>query len=316
MSKTHYDTLGISRDASEKEIKQAFRAMSMKYHPDKVVSKDAEEQEQATNKMQKINEAYEILSDESSKQMYNMELDGGSHGGPFPGGPFRGGPFPGGGMQFMHMGGPGGVQFMNMGGQMPPDIGNIFEMLFSNNGMPNVFTHMRGPPPAISKTIEITLAQAYTGCSVPFEIERWVQQGDLKITETETITLNIPAGVDTNVNLCINGKGNAFSDALRGDVNLTIQITNNTLFQRKGNDLHFKKQITLKEALCGFQSQFVHLNGKTMVLNNTSTIIFNGAKKNIIGLGMTPEGSLIIEFDVVFPTELTQEQKDALTNIL
>jgi len=315
MSKTHYDTLGISRDASEKEIKQAFRAMSMKYHPDKVVSKDADEQEQATNKMQEINEAYEILSDKSSKQMYNMELDGGARGGPFPGGPFPGGPFPGGGMQFMHMGGPGVVQFMNMGGQMPHDIGNIFEMLFSNNGMPNGFTHMRGPPPAISKTIEITLAQAYTGCSVPFEIERWVQQGDLKITETETITLNIPAGV-ADTNLCINGKGNAFSDALRGDVKITIQIVNNTPFQRNGNDLHFKKQITLKEALCGFQFQFVHLNGKTMVLNNTSTIIFNGAKKNIIGLGMTTEGSLIIEFDVVFPTELTQEQKDALTNIL
>ena len=307
MPQTHYEILGLSREATEKEIKQAYRGLSMKYHPDKIRSSDAAEQEQANSKMQEINEAYETLSDDGKRQLYNMELDGGSS------------PFPGGGVHFTH--GPG---FMNMGpgvhfmsGGMPPDIGNIFEILFNQNGMgPGVFFQQRGPPPTIAKNIDITLAQAYTGCMVPCEIERWVQQGELRITETETITLNIPAGADSGISMVIKGKGNAYSEAVRGDVKITINVTNDTPFQRKGNDLYYKKQITLKEALCGFQFQFVHLNGKTMALNNASTVIFSGARKNIHGLGMTAAGNLVVEFDVVFPTELSALQREALDNIL
>ncbi len=319
MSQTHYEILGVSRDATEKEVKQAFRSLSMKYHPDKVVTSDPVEREQANTMMQKINEAYEVLGEESSRRQYNMELDGVGQGGGFPpGGGFHQG-FPGGGFPpgfpGFHQGFPngGGVHFMNGG-----DIGNIFEMLFSNNGGgPNIFFHgAHAPPPTIQKAVEITLAQAYTGCTVSIDIERWVQQGDLKITETETISLNIPAGIDHNMSLCLRGKGNAYSDAVRGDVKIIIQVSNDTPFQRKGNDLYYKKQLTLKEALCGFNFQFTHLNGKAMVMNNTTTIIFNGAKKNINGLGMTAAGSLIVEFDVVFPTELSSQQREALMNIL
>ncbi len=313
MSQTHYEILGVSRDATEKEVKQAFRSLSMKYHPDKVVTSDPVEREQANTMMQKINEAYEVLGEESSRRQYNMELDGVGQGGGFHQG-FPGGGFPPGFPGF-HQGFPngGGVHFMHGG-----DISNIFEMLFSNNGGgPNIFFHgAHAPPPTIQKAVEITLAQAYTGCTVSIDIERWVQQGDLKITETETISLNIPAGIDHNMSLCLRGKGNAYSDAVRGDVKIIIQVSNDTPFQRKGNDLYYKKQLTLKEALCGFNFQFTHLNGKAMVMNNTTTIIFNGAKKNINGLGMTAAGSLIVEFDVVFPTELSSQQREALMNIL
>jgi DnaJ-class molecular chaperone len=318
MSKTHYEILGISREASEKEVKQAFRSLSMKYHPDKVVTSDPAEREQANTMMQQINEAYEVLGEETTRRQYNMELDGVGFNGGLPHGGFHQG-FPPGfppGFPGFPPGGGGGIHFMNGGGG---DIGNIFEMLFSNNGGggPNIFFHgAHAPPPTIQKAVEITLVQAYTGCTVSVDIERWVQQGDLKITETETISLNIPAGIDHNMGLCIRGKGNAYSDAVRGDVKIIIQVVNTTMFQRKGNDLHYKKQLTLKEALCGFNFQFTHLNGKAMVMNNTTTIIFNGAKKNINGLGMTAAGSLIVEFDVVFPTELSSLQREALMNIL
>ena len=320
MSKNHYETLGVSRDASDKDIRQAFRSLSMKYHPDKVMNADAAEQEQAKVRMQEINEAYEILGDDASKQEYNNELDG-IHANPFSGGPGGGGfpGFPGGGFP----GGPG-VHFMHMNGN--PDIGNIFEMLFSQQmgggGPPGMFFHPGmgqphiGPPPTIVKTIEITLPQAYSGHAVNVDVERWVQKDNQKITETEKIGLNIPAGIEEGMNLLIKGKGNAYSNGVCGDIKFVIQITNNTPFRRVGNDLYLKKQITLKEALCGFQCQFVHLNGKTMMMNNTTTIIFNGAKKNINGLGMTAAGSLIVEFDVVFPTELSSLQREALMNIL
>jgi len=306
----HYETLGITREATDKEIKQAFRAMSMKYHPDKVRANDAEEQEKINLKMQEINEAYEILGDETKRQEYHMELDGVHRGFPFANFSSQSGPF-GQGVHFVHQGGPFGRPFGH------PDIGNIFEMLFSQGGAgPQVFFQHACPPPIISKTVEISLTQAYAGCTVPCEIERWIQEGESRRTEKETITLNIPAGIESGISIVIKGKGNAVGESHCGDVKITIQVANNNIFTRQGNDLHVKKQITLKEALCGFQFQFAHLNGKTMVLNNTSTIIFNGARKVINGLGMTSSGNLVVEFEVVFPTELTQAQRDALAGIL
>ena len=65
----HYETLGVTKDATDKEIKQAYRALSMKYHPDKTSELDANE------KMQQINEAYSVLGDQEQRQHYNMELE-------------------------------------------------------------------------------------------------------------------------------------------------------------------------------------------------------------------------------------------------
>ena len=78
--------------------------------------------------------------------------------------------------------------------------------------------------------------------------------------------------------------------------------------------------MSLKEALCGTQFQFEHLNGKMLTLNVTNAIIFPGGKKVFAGMGMPKMdgtvGNLILEFDVQFPTSLTQEQKDVLSNVL
>jgi len=84
----HYEVLGVAKDAVEQEIKKAYRSLSLKYHPDRNSS------EEAITKIQQVNEAYEILSDQSKRQQYDMEQAGG-----FPGG------MPGfgmGGMPFAH----------------------------------------------------------------------------------------------------------------------------------------------------------------------------------------------------------------------
>ena len=75
----------------------------------------------------------------------------------------------------------------------------------------------------------------------------------------------------------------------------------------------FKKKLNLKEALCGFSFQIEHLNGKTLGINNTTTIIPPGSKKVINTMGMVkeghPPGNLIIEFEIEFPSSLSPEQK-------
>ena len=326
----HYETLGVSKDATEKEIKQAFRALSMKFHPDKVKSKSAEEQEEANRKMQEINSANEVLSDEQQRQMYDMELNG--QGGPF-GNPFgcQGGPFGGQGHPFAHFaqsqGGPFGH---NVHFAQGPGV-NIFEMLFGGqgganieiNGMPGGMffqRHIQKPQPIV-KDVNITLKQAYTGIPVKVEVERWIQEGDLRINENETLHINIPQGIDADESIVLQGSGNVINmngKSVKGDVQLNIHISNDTEFNRNKNDLHYKKIITLKEALCGFKLKIDHLNGNQLGLN-VNVVVFTGAKQCFKNLGMVREGvvgNLFLEFDVKFPESLTIEQKEALNNIL
>jgi DnaJ family protein B protein 4 len=99
-----------------------------------------------------------------------------------------------------------------------------------------------------------------------------------------------------------------------------VVVKNDTEFARNGQDLVFKKRLSLKEALCGFTFQIAHLNGKTIGINNTTTIIPPGAKKVINTMGMHRDGqspgNLIIEFEVEFPTTLTPEQKSGIATLL
>ena len=164
--------------------------------------------------------------------------------------------------------------------------------------------------------MSITLEQAFAGGVLPVEIERWVQNGDLQITEMETINVNIPAGINNNDSILLEKIGNCINASHKGDVKLIIVIETHPSFTRQGNDLIFKKTLTLKEALCGTQFQFEHLNGKALTLNISNTVIFPGGRKAFPNLGMTTGGNLIVEFDVTFPATLTTEQKDQLTNIL
>jgi DnaJ family protein B protein 4 len=320
----HYETLGVSKDATEKEIKQAFRALSMKFHPDKVKSKTAEEQEEANRKMQEINSANEVLSDEQQRQMYDMEMNG--QGGPF-GHPFggQGNPFGQGGPFAQFAQGGHNVHFAQ-----GPGV-NIFEMLFGGqgganieiNGMPGGMffqRHIQKPQPIV-KDVNISLKQAYTGIPVKVEVERWIQEGDLRINENETLHINIPQGIDAGESIVLQGSGNIINmngKSVKGDVQLNIHISNDTEFNRNKNDLHYKKTITLKEALCGFKLKIDHLNGNQLGLN-VNVVVFTGAKQCFKNLGMVREGvvgNLILEFDVKFPESLTTEQKEALSNIL
>jgi DnaJ-class molecular chaperone len=184
----------------------------------------------------------------------------------------------------------------------------------------NIFLNMQKPPPII-KSIRITLEQAYLGCSLPLEIERWVLQNDVKHTEIETIYIPIPRGIDENEFIILREKGNIVNDNLKGDIKITIQIENTTVFRRSGLDLIYTKTLSLKEALCGFVMEIMHVNGKKLTLSNITnrTVIAPGSKKVISEFGMFREnsvGNLIIDFIIEFPEKLTDEQTNVIANIL
>lgn len=316
-----YDVLGVSKESSESDIKKAYRALSLKYHPDR------NPDEGAKAKFQEINSAYEVLGDASRKRQYDMELEGGIPFGGMPGngpGDFAdinsffdmmfGGQIPG-----MHGGGPG-IHIFHGGMPGMGGMGGMGGMPGMPFGMPPMFQQMVKPQP-INKNITISLEQSYQGLTIPIEVEKWKIQNNIKVMEKENIYVTIPPGIDNNETICLRERGNVINDVAKGDVNLIFQIENHNSFKRQGMDLLYKKTISLKEALCGFSFEINHLNGKLLCLNNKTNrnIVKPNYTKVIPGMGMNREnntGNMIIEFWVDFPNSLTEEQMNELDKIL
>jgi len=303
MPPTHYDTLGVDRNASQDEIKKAYRTMSLKWHPDRNPS------EEAHTKFQEINLANEILSDEQKRQEYNNELDG------IPNMP----------QHEIHMDG-NMADFINMmfggGGMGGPGGPGIHIFHGGPGGIPHFFQQFNKPPPII-RALELTLEQAYTGCTVCINIDRWIIRDNVRVTETEPIYIQVQQGIDNDEVIIIRDAGNKVNEELRGDVKFIVKMTNTTQYIRQGMDLLYKKTVSLKEALTGFTMEITHISGKPITINNNAApsraIVHPGFKYTVPGLGMMRNGNsgnLIIEFDVKFPKSLTDEQINKLSELL
>lgn len=304
MSENHYSILEVSQTASLEEIKKSFRRLSLIYHPDK--NKNNQE---ATLKFQKIREAYEVLSDPEKRKEYDM-----INSNPF----FK--------MMGQNMG-----QNMNMN-PMEDFINNLFNNPFAGpaGGFgPNVRVFHNGvhinpqqnlnKPIPIIKTIDVPIDKILSGTTMPIDIERWLIQEGNKVFEKETIYVDVPKGIDEGEIIILRDKGNIGENDLKGDIKIFIRIQNNTEFKRQGLDLILEKNITLKEALCGFTFEVKYLTGKVYTINNNSgNIIVPGYKKMIPSMGFTRDqhiGNLIIIFNVKFPEKLDDKVVEQLKAI-
>ena len=319
----YYKILGVTQTASAADIKKSYRMLSLQYHPDKNNGDD--------EKFKEISEAYEVLSDPEKKKMYDMSrtnpfsnvgaedlgdifnaLFGGGQNGGSSGMPFGGFPF-----QAMPPGMmPPGMMPPNMmphgmipPGMMPPGI-RIFQGNFNS---PPIM------PPPIIKTIELSFEESFTGVTMPLEIERWIEQNGVKSIEKEKLYIPVPSGIDNDEILNLKGKGNILND-IKGDLKISIKITNKTRFKRKGLNLVYEKNLTLKESLTGFSFDIKFLQGKVYTINNNGgKIISPKFKKVVRGLGMKRGetiGDLIIIFNVIFPNKLSKHQIEELEKIL
>jgi DnaJ-class molecular chaperone len=295
----HYEVLGVKQTATCDEIKKAYRRLSLQYHPDRNTTDDA------IGKFQKINDAHEILSDKQTRAEYDLQLKGiGNH-------------FTGDGTEF-------------------GDLNNIFNAFMSGmNGIPNVRVFQRGmqpgfsghfsqqmnKPPPIIRNIELTMEQSYSGGSFPIQINKWTLINGIENEEKQTLYISLPAGIDENEMVLLRNQGHQISENIKGDVKVNIKIKNDSVFKRQGLDLIYNKTITLKEALCGFSFDLKHINKKVFTFNNNinTTIIKPGQKKVIPNLGMVREkhtGNLIVNFEVLFPDTIKDEDAEKLREIL
>lgn len=338
----YYKILGIDEKSTEDEIKKAYRKLSMIHHPDKNGNTD-----ESKHKFQELNKAYETLSDPNERRKYDMMRKMGGNGifNHMGGG--------GAGMHHgpnvehvFHFGGhPSGIG--GMGGAGIPE--EVLQMLFGLGRMPGmpgmpgmppggpkVFfqgfnappsmrtTNMHGPrvvpvqpPEVITKTITISLEQSYNGCSIPLEIDRHIPDNDIVRIERETIHVQIPKGIQQGDTMILNDCGNINEAGVKGDIRIIINILQHSTFKVENLDLLIEKTISLKDALCGFNFEINHLNGKVFQLSNKpGNIIKPGSVKTIPNLGLEKNGeigSIKIKFNIEFPDSLSQEQINTLT---
>lgn len=301
--KTLYEYLGVSKTASDDEIKKTFRKLSMQHHPDR---------KGGNAKIYKeINNAYSVLSDPQKRNEYDREQS-------MPKG-------------FGGMGGGGGNYGMHS---------DIFNMMFGGNGMfggggggmegfgPNVRVYQNGrpvnpnnmAPSPLQIGISITLQDAFLGASKKVPVNRIVNENGRKRQETELMDIEIPRGVMHNETIVLQKKGHVMSNVNKGDLHLIFQIKNDAVFQRSNNDLHYRHKITFKESICGFQFHIKHLDGKLYNINNhRGTIIHKEVKKVVPNLGMIRDeskGNLIIEFDIDYPNMLSDDVIEKIKEIL
>jgi DnaJ-class molecular chaperone len=309
-----YQALGVSKTASHDEIKKAYRKLSMELHPDRNNGS-----QESTEKFQKIAAAYDILGDESKRQQYDMQgrFQFSSNNGPHGQGGFN--PFSGMGINPNDL-------FNFFTGNMHPGAGGVGPGA-NGAGHPHMqfFTmdqlnrNMNKPMPII-KNIELTMSKTYTDSNVPVEITRWIVENGMKREENETLYVAIPKGIDNNEMIILREKGNILNENNKGDVKIFIKVTNDTEFTRNGLDLVLHKIISLKEALCGFEFDMKHIDGKVFKVNNgNGSVIGFNHKKVISGLGMKRDshtGNLIIDFTVSFPEKLSEKQVEHLSKIL
>ena len=202
------------------------------------------------------------------------------------------------------------------GGGTNVNIDEMFKAMFGMNvnlgeGLSHIHRQMQKPPP-ILLTLPISIEQAYNGCSIPIQIERWVMNNNVKEIEKETIYVNVPQGIDNNELIVFREQGNITNDKLKGDIKIFIKVENKSIFKRDGLNLVYQKEISLKEALCGFSFDIEHISGKKFRINNgNGTVVGVNYQKVVQGLGMIRgehSGSLTIMFKIKFPDKLTEEQ--------
>ncbi len=225
MSKSLYETLGISENASADEIKKAYRKLARKYHPD--INKSPEAQE----KFKEINAAYEVLSDPEKKAQYDQfgdQMFGGQNFSDFARGQ---------GanvdldeiLRAMFGGGAGGFS----GGFSSSSGG------FSNSGFGGGFGGFSAPDLDLKTSI-----------TVPFLTSVLGGKHHITLDNGESFDIKIPAGIKTGKTLRVRGKGKSYQGQ-RGDLLIVVNVAPSPDYERKGNDLYKTIDVPLKTALFG-----------------------------------------------------------------
>ncbi len=279
-----YGTLGVTRTASEKEIKSAYRKLAKELHPDR--NKD---NPKAAEKFSDVTKAYDLLSDKNKRAQFDRgEID--ADGNPLN--PFAGMGGMGGRGAYGGAGGPRGYNQQDFGGFNADDmdLGDLFEGLFgggrarsqAGNGSRRGFGQ-RPPPPPKKKGADIQYRLA-----VPFVDAAAGRDQRITLADGKAINLKLPAGVTDGTQMRLRGKGHSGPGG-NGDGIVIIEIGAHPFFYRDGDNIRMDLPITLNEAIRGAKVKCPTVDGPVMLTIKPGTS--GGTVMKLGGKGWTKAGS-------------------------
>lgn len=281
----YYKILGVAKNASEEEIKKAYRKLARKYHPD-VNPNDKE----AHKKFQDINEANEVLSDPEKRKKYDQYGKDWKHAEEFEKARQQ---------QQPHYGNAGQQQFY--GNSNEGDFSDFFESLFGSAGSRRRQTKFRGED--YQAELHLSLQQAFT-----------THQQTI-IINGKNVRITIPAGVRNEQKIKLKGYGApGVNGGPDGDLYITFLIENDAKFKRSENDVYTNATIDLYTAVLGGETTIDTLNGKLKLKVPSGTQ--NDTKVRIKGKGFPlykqegQFGDLYVIYKVQLPTHLTEKEKE------
>lgn len=315
--KNYYDILGVNKNASQDEIKKAYRKKAAKYHPDKNPDDPSAEE-----KFKEVGEAYEVLKDPEKRNLYNKvgkdwkkyQRAGGSadgfnwsdyarqgRGRGFGGQDFQGG------FDINDIFGGGAASGQGAGG-----FSSFFETIFGGGGSP-FGQQTRGYQTGgqqrqvnsrqnIKANVTISLQEAYEGTS------RTLRVGD------EKMKVKIPAGIQDGQRLKLKGKGSSkISGGARGNLYLTVNVDMPEGYERKDNNIYYDHPVDLYTAVLGGDTVVNTLSGKAKITIPPGTS--GGKLFRLSGMGMpqfrnpSQKGDLLVRMLVRVPEKLSDEEQ-------
>ena len=340
----YYEVLGVSKTASQDEIKSAFRRLAKKYHPD--ISKEANAEE----KFKEVQEAYSVLSDDAKRRQYDQFGHAGAQG--------FGGGFNGAGFGFD-----------------ASDLGDIFDDLFGGFGFSssgrarNTNRARRGSDMLIR--VDLSFDEAVYGCEKDFDLDvvsscdkcdgkggfheevcskchgsgtitqeqRTILgsfmtkttcpscnglgktykeecskcHGKGNIKTKKTITVSIPSGIDNGERLRVKGKGHAGENGgTPGDLYLEFRVKNHKFYERDGLDIYLEVPINIVDATLGCKKDIPTIYGNVKLTIPSGTC--GGDKQRLKGKGIKDAssrrvGDMYVIFKVIIPKKLARDQK-------
>jgi len=328
----HYETLGVSREASAEEIKKAYRKLARQLHP------DVNPSEEAAEKFKSVTHAYDVLSDPEQRQRYDMGGDGaggmGGFGDIFE--TFFGGGF-GGGQR-----GPRSRSQRGEDAMIRLDV-SLEDVIFGAQREVTINTAV------LCETCQGSCCQPGTHpvtcdvCGGQGQVQRQVRSlfgnvvtmhpcgscqgfgtviespciscaGKGRVRERRTIPIDIPSGIDTGTRLQMRGGGEVGpGGGPNGDLFIEFRVTHHDIFSRDGNDLLCTMQLSMTDAILGAESTLEGLDGEVTVTIEPGTQsgdLINIRGRGIQALRTNVRGDLKIAVQVATPTKLSKREQD------
>ncbi|CAN1354809.1 DnaJ homolog subfamily B member 13 [Linum perenne] len=320
MGVDYYKVLQVERNASDDDLKKAYRKLAMKWHPDK----NPNDKKDAEAKFKKISEAYEVLSDPQKRAVYDQYGEEGLKGQVPP--PNGGGEMPSSFRfnprsaddifaEFFGMGGGRGARFP--GGLFGDDI-------FGGGGGGSMHHHTSAPRKAgpIENKLPCSLEDLYKGTTKKMKISRDILDASGKTMQVEEIlTIDIKPGWKKGTKITFPEKGNEQPGIIPSDLVFIIDEKPHPVFSREANDLVVTQKVSLSEALTGYTVNLTTLDGRSLTIP-VSNVIHPTYEEVVPREGMpiprdqTRRGNLRIKFSIRFPSRLTAEQKAGIKKLL